>query len=269
MVHGGIDGYSRLITYLSVSTNNLAETVLRQFVKAADTHGVPSRVCMDYGAENRDVAEFMLIHRGTERGSVITGKSVHNQRIERLWRDVFNGVLATFYNLFSFLEEQRLLDVYNSRDMFCLHYVFLPRLQAKVRGFQSTFNEHGLQTEGGMTQKQLYTSGTLLNFHSSHTGVRSILDRHDSMDKAELDGSDWQNYGIDYDGPVPVSENMISEQQPRFTEVHVPEVECPFSPEIKERLNSEFDSRIQNPECDSMGLSLYLEILDFVDNTQN
>ena len=82
VVHGGIDGYSRLITYLSVSTNNLAETVLRQFVKAADIHGVPSRVRMDYGAENWDVAEFMLIHRGTERGSVITGKSVHNQRIE-------------------------------------------------------------------------------------------------------------------------------------------------------------------------------------------
>ena len=119
--------------------------------------------------------------------------------------------------------------------------------------------------EGGMTPKQLYTSGTLLNFHSSHAGVRSILDR--GIDAVELDGSDWQNYGIDYDSPVP--ENMTSEQEPRFTEVHVPIVECPFSPEIMKRIFSEFDSRAQNPECDSLGLSLFLEILHFVDNTHN
>lgn len=34
VVHGGIDGYSRLITFLKVSPNNNAETVLSAFVEA-------------------------------------------------------------------------------------------------------------------------------------------------------------------------------------------------------------------------------------------
>jgi hypothetical protein len=36
---------------------------------------------------------FIISARGPGKVSMITGKSVHNQRIERMWRDVFQGVL--------------------------------------------------------------------------------------------------------------------------------------------------------------------------------
>lgn len=51
-VRGGIDGYSRMITYLSGSTNNRALTVYRLFRSATEDYGVPSRVRSDKGGEN-------------------------------------------------------------------------------------------------------------------------------------------------------------------------------------------------------------------------
>ena len=47
VIHGAIDGYSRLITFLKVATNNLSSTVLDNFMLAIDEFGLPSRVRMD------------------------------------------------------------------------------------------------------------------------------------------------------------------------------------------------------------------------------
>lgn len=80
VIHGGIDGFSRLVVFLGASTNNRAETVLNLLKHAVRNYGIPSRVRSDKGGENRDVATFMVHHRGTNRNSHIAGRSVHNQR---------------------------------------------------------------------------------------------------------------------------------------------------------------------------------------------
>ena len=52
----------------------------------------------DLGLENVGIADFMIAAR--HETPYITGRSVHNQRIERMWRDVFEQCLIPFYELF-------------------------------------------------------------------------------------------------------------------------------------------------------------------------
>ena len=73
MVHGGVDGFSRMPVYLKASDNNKASTVLENFRDAVSEFGLPSRVRSDKGSENVEVSRFMLTQCGTGRGSMITG----------------------------------------------------------------------------------------------------------------------------------------------------------------------------------------------------
>ena len=78
------------------------------------------------------VARYMFQHRGTNRRSIITGSSTHNQRIERMWCDVHRSVTSLFYRLFYFLEQQYLLDPLNEQDIFD---VYIPGINRPLCGW--------------------------------------------------------------------------------------------------------------------------------------
>lgn len=69
---------------------------------------------------------------------------MHNTRIERLWRDLFEGVLCIFYNLFHSLENEDLLDPADEIDIGCLQLVFLPKINKMLELFQNMWNNHKL-----------------------------------------------------------------------------------------------------------------------------
>jgi len=79
VTHAGIDGFSRMITFMKCSTNNEATTVYRLFLGAVSEYGFPSWMRTDQGGENQLVAQHMLENRGAHRSSIMTGSSVHNQ----------------------------------------------------------------------------------------------------------------------------------------------------------------------------------------------
>ena len=194
VVHGGIDGFSRLITYLHCSTNNRADTVFTLFQEAIAKYGVPSRVRSDRGGENIDVAKFMIENRGLNRGSHIAGTSVHNQRIERLWRDVFSHVLQLYYSLFYFLEDNGLLDCELDSDLYALHFVFVPLINRALKQFQDAYNNHSLRTEHHWTPLMIWTNGILSSEHARETAVQDFY----SSDNQDVN---IEFFGIDPNGP--------------------------------------------------------------------
>ena len=191
VIHAGIDGHSRLITYIHCSDNNRAETVMELFLYGTHQFGIPSHVRSDKGGENVRVWVFMEQVRGYNRGSYITGSSVHNTRIERLWRDVCEAFTTTYIAIFTELEDQGVLDPLNDTDLFCLHYVFLPRINASLHSFQQAWNNHPLSTENCRSPLEIYMIDSLENglFHDS-LSMNLLQDEDHSDDGCEYSESD-------------------------------------------------------------------------------
>ena len=182
----GIDGYSRCVVYLKCSNNNRASTVLQLFLDACDVFGTPSHIRCDQGVENLDVGRHMLRVRGLNRGSIITGSSIHNQRIKRLWRDVHRLVVMTFKSIFMYMEEEKILDPLNDVHIFSLHLVYIPRINQALKEFVSQYNDHPIRTEHNSSPRQLFCLGA----HAL----------------SALEGTDMNpddHYGVEEEGPVP------------------------------------------------------------------
>lgn len=86
----------------------------------------------------------MISSHNGDTSRVITGRSTHNERIERLWRDVHRCVTTRFSDIFRSLESEGNLDALNEVDLFRLHYVYLPQLCKALSEFQESWNNHQL-----------------------------------------------------------------------------------------------------------------------------
>lgn len=241
VIHGGIDGYSRRVVYLRASDNNRADTVENVFRQAVADCGWPSRVRCDKGGENIDVARAMLQARGAGQRRVLVGSSVHNQQIERLWRDVFRCVCHHFYTLFYHMEDSSILNPIHDLDLFALHYVFIPRINVSIAQFINAWNHHPLRTERGLSPLQLWQRG--------------IMSAPSEWQQEVLSGlSVASDYG---------AEDFIESFTSSFDQqsVTVPRIDLPLTPHQRSYLHQTF-SPLAN--SDENGLDIFINVKQYL-----
>lgn len=108
-------------------------------------------------------------------------------------REVNGIVRCCFANIFSHLESL-ILDTTNEVHLFALHFVYVPLINEALNEHSTSWNCHSLSTEGNVTPRQLWIQGMVDPSNSSYTAVASVQNGA---------GVNWDNYGVDENGPVP------------------------------------------------------------------
>ena len=147
---------------------------------------------------------------------------------------MYTAITTTFVSIFQYLEAQNILNAENESDLFCLHYVFIPRINASLEGFRRAWNYHPLSTEGNFSPIQLYTSGSL------------------GSDLFDED-IDLVLFGHDPEAPTP--------DEGEESSVGVPSTDIPLSPRSIQILR---DSINPLQPCQDNGFQLYIDTVQTV-----
>ena len=142
---------------------------------AVHEYGVPSGVRVDGGSEFRHINLMIDIGNGHDWASHIVGQSLHNVRIERLWRDDYKKCSDFHYKLFYYMQKHNILDLQNPVQMFPLQYVFAARIQRTISNWAQAHNMHGIRTENYRTPTQIWFQGSIINGNRDITAVRNIF----------------------------------------------------------------------------------------------
>ena len=143
-------------------------------------------------------------------------------------------------DLFTFMENEGILDSLCDLHLFCLHYIYLPRVRRGVREFRSQWNNHGLSTQGSQTPLQLWHRGVVSHIGSNNTSIRGVF---------QID----QHLGTDNGEPLPAVESRNN--------IEVPENSVHVSNSTMQEIQELIDPLMNDG---NHGIQLFLSLLHFL-----
>eukprot|EP00731_Ephydatia_muelleri_P023454 Em0015g1037a len=152
-IHACIDGFSRKIIWLELSTTNNDPGVVAQYYLTAvfQLGGCPARMRSDHGTENVTIATCQMAFRHYHgdryagANSFIFGSSIRNCRIESWWSRLRNFRMEWWIDLFKTLVDNGLYDCDVEHQYHTAGYVFGPLLQQELKEFKDMWNCHRIR----------------------------------------------------------------------------------------------------------------------------
>lgn len=133
---------------------------------------------------------------------MLSSSSLHNIRIERLWRDVRKDSLESFRQVFMYLEETGLLVMDDPIHRICLYLVFQNRVQKSLDRTLDAWNHHKIRTEHNKTPIAIFEL-------SRQTAITRGFWTGDPGD--EVDVAADAMYGFDGEAPNPPPSNLYDD----------------------------------------------------------
>ena len=165
-----VDMFSRLLLYaLCTNAGTSSQNAnLEHFREAVETYGSPTQVSIDERPEKLWIAENVIEEKGPEAVD-IRSKLERYRWITILKNDLNNKIFNPALQIFNELENEGTLNIENESDLFCLHIVFLPILNKRMREFVSGYNSNPIPRGGGATPVQLFCA------HSKTVNIKEIV----------------------------------------------------------------------------------------------
>ena len=140
-----------------------------------------------------------------------------------------------------------ILDMGNEKQVYLLHYVFIPRINQVIESFTVGWNNHPIRTEKNWCQNKLWTNGMLDPDNNELVQVNELHNAGHS----NIDFLEW--YGMDWNSPSPFDDGLST--------VEVDDVCCPFNDGVIEQLE-QFDTL---KDSASFGIDIYLEMFSLLE----
>lgn len=145
-IHGCIDGYSRRLIWLKVSSSNNNPRLIAKYYldTLKQMKCTPRIVRADYGTENSVVSYLQPFFRNVARDSMsglksfIYGKSTSNQRIEAWWGILRRNGIHWWINLFKDLKDSNRFNLEDPVQQECLNFVLWMFSKQNLTGLHNT-----------------------------------------------------------------------------------------------------------------------------------